>query len=48
MEASGDDPEMKQIMQEEEEWTYKAFDNAVNGREALGRLSVQGRIHDRS
>ena len=21
---------MKQIMQEEEEWTYKAFDNAVN------------------
>jgi len=28
--ASGDDPEMKQIMQEEEEWTYKAFDNAVN------------------
>ena len=28
--ASGDDPEMKQIMKEEEEWTYKAFDNAVN------------------
>ena len=27
---SGDDPEMKQIMKEEEEWTYKAFDNAVN------------------
>ena len=27
---AGDDPEMKQIMQEEEEWTYKAFDNAVN------------------
>ena len=26
----GDDPEMKKIMQEEEEWTYKAFDNAVN------------------
>ena len=26
----GDDPEMKQIMKEEEEWTYKAFDNAVN------------------
>ena len=25
----GDDPEMKQIMQEEEEWTYKAFDRAV-------------------
>jgi len=28
--AQGDDPEMKQIMKEEEEWTYKAFDNAVN------------------
>jgi len=28
--AAGDDPEMKQIMKEEEEWTYKAFDNAVN------------------
>jgi len=26
----GDDPEMKQIMQEEEEWTYKMFDRAVN------------------
>ena len=26
----GDDPEMAQIMKEEEEWTYKAFDNAVN------------------
>jgi len=25
----GDDPEMKQIMKEEEEWTYKAFDRAV-------------------
>ena len=28
--AAGDDPEMKQIMKEEEEWTYKMFDNAVN------------------
>ena len=27
---SGDDPEMRQIMKEEEEWTYKLFDNAVN------------------
>ena len=27
---SGDDPEMKKIMQEEEEWTYKMFDRAVN------------------
>ena len=27
---SGDDPEMKQIMKEEEEWTLKAFDRAVN------------------
>jgi len=25
-----DDPEMKQIMKEEEEWTYKMFDRAVN------------------
>ena len=27
---SGDDPEMKQIAKEETEWTYKAFDRAVN------------------
>ena len=27
---SGDDPQMKQIMKEEEEWTYKMFDTAVN------------------
>jgi len=27
---SGDDPEMKQICKEEEEWTYKMFDRAVN------------------
>jgi ribonucleotide reductase beta subunit family protein with ferritin-like domain len=26
----GDDPEMKQIMKEEEEWTYAMFDRAVN------------------
>jgi len=26
----GDDPEMKQIMKEEEEWTYVMFDRAVN------------------
>jgi ribonucleoside-diphosphate reductase beta chain len=26
----GDDPEMKQIMKEEEEWTYKMFDTCVN------------------
>jgi ribonucleoside-diphosphate reductase beta chain len=26
----GDDPEMKSIMKEEEEWTYKQFDLAVN------------------
>ena len=26
---SGDDPEMAQIMKEEEEWTYKMFDRAV-------------------
>ena len=26
----GDDPEMKQIMKEEEEWTYKQFDKCVN------------------
>ena len=28
--ASGDDPEMKTIMKEEEEWTYKMFDRCVN------------------
>ena len=28
--ANGDDPEMKQIMKEEEEWTYKMFDRAVD------------------
>ncbi len=27
---SGDDPEMKEIAKEEEEWTYALFDNAVN------------------
>ena len=27
---SGDDSEMKEIMKEEEEWTYKMYDNAVN------------------
>ena len=26
----GDDPEMQKIMEEEEEWTYKMFDRAVN------------------
>ena len=26
----GDDPEMQEIMKEEEEWTYKMFDRAVN------------------
>ena len=26
----GDDPEMKEIIKEEEEWTYKMFDRAVN------------------
>jgi ribonucleotide reductase beta subunit family protein with ferritin-like domain len=26
----GDDPEMQKIMREEEEWTYKMFDRAVN------------------
>jgi len=28
--AAGDDPEMKQIMKEEEEWMYAMFDKAVN------------------
>ena len=30
----GDDPEMVQIMKEEEEWTYKMFDNCVNEEKA--------------
>ena len=33
----GDDPEMKQIMKEEEEWTYKMFDRAVNEEKRWGR-----------
>ena len=41
---SGDDPEMKQIMKEEEEWTYAMFDRAVNEEKKLGRLFVQGWI----
>ena len=28
--ANGDDPEMVEIMKDEEEWTYKMFDRAVN------------------
>ena len=28
--AQGDDPDMKRIVEEEEEWTYKLVDNAVN------------------
>ena len=36
----------QEIMKEEEEWTYKAFDNAVNEEKTLGRLSVQGWIYD--
>ena len=27
---NGDDPEMKKIIQEEEPWVYKTFENAVN------------------
>jgi ribonucleoside-diphosphate reductase beta chain len=27
---NGDDPEMQKIAREEEQWTYKAFENAVN------------------
>ena len=30
----GDDPEMVQIIKEEEEWTYKMFDNCVNEEKA--------------
>ena len=30
----GDDPEMKEIMKEEEEWTYKMFDRAVEEEKA--------------
>ena len=32
--AKGDDPDMVEIMKEEEEWTYKMFDNAVNEEKA--------------
>ena len=30
----GDDPDMKEIMKEEEEWTYKMFDRCVNEEKA--------------
>ena len=33
----GDDPEMEQIMKEEEEWLYAMFDKAVNRREDVGQ-----------
>ena len=32
--AKGDDPEMVEIMKEEEEWTYKMFDRCVNEEKA--------------
>ena len=32
--SKGDDPEMKEIMKEEEEWTYKMFDRCVNEEKA--------------
>ena len=32
--AKGDDPEMQEIMKEEEEWTYKQFDKCVNEEKA--------------
>ena len=32
--AKGDDPEMKEIMKEEEDWTYKMFDRCVNEEKA--------------
>ena len=32
--AKGDDPEMQEIMKEEEEWTYKMFDRCVNEEKA--------------
>ena len=32
--AKGDDPEMKQIMKEEEEWTYKMFEKCVDEEKA--------------
>ena len=44
----GDDPQMRQIAQEEQEWVYTMFDRAVNEGEDVGRLPVQGRIYDRS
>ena len=40
---SGDDPEMKQIMKEEEEWTYAMFDNCCQRREEMG-LTICSRM----
>ena len=32
----GDDPEMVDIMKEEEEWTYQMFDKCVNEEKGMG------------
>jgi ribonucleoside-diphosphate reductase beta chain len=38
---NGDDPEMKRIAQEEEQWMYKAFENAVNQEKYWAELLQQ-------
>jgi ribonucleoside-diphosphate reductase beta chain len=37
----GDDPEMVQIMKEEEEWTYQMFDKCVNEEKAWAEYLFQ-------
>ena len=36
----GDDPDMVEIMKEEEEWTYKMFDMCRMKRKSMGRIFV--------
>ena len=36
----GDDPDMVEIMKEEEEWTYQMFDKCVNEEKKVGRVFV--------
>ena len=42
----GDDPDMKKIFKEEEQWLINTFENCVNQGKTLGRISVQGWFND--
>ena len=42
----GDDPEMAEIVKEEEEWTYSMFDNCVNEEKRWADVSFPRWIYD--